>query len=64
MRDNRLKRLLDSRHSIIPEELEQLGITFPGRWFILVLVKVQEIDRTVASLDASYGQFAAPYRAR
>ena len=55
MRDNRLKRLLDSRHSIIPEELEQLGITFPGRWFILVLVKVQEIDRTDASLDASYG---------
>lgn len=59
MRDNRLKRLLDHRHSIIPEELEQLGITFPGQWFILVLVTVQEIDRTDASLDASYGEICS-----
>ena len=28
MRDNRLKRLLDSRHSIIPEELEQLRAAY------------------------------------
>lgn len=45
MQDNRLKRLLDHRHRIIPEELAQLGITFPGEWFILVMLAARETDK-------------------
>lgn len=45
MRDNRLRRLLDSRHKIIPEELKQLGIEFTKKWFILVLIKVKDSKR-------------------
>lgn len=45
MQDNRLERLLDHRHKTIPEELEQLGITFPGEWFILVMLTAREAEK-------------------
>lgn len=45
MQDNRLKRLLDHRHNTIPEELEQLGITFPGEYFILVMLSARESEK-------------------
>ncbi len=58
MRDNRLRRLLDARHKVIPDELKQLGIEFPGKWFILILVNVSAKDKSncAAVTDTTFGE--------
>jgi len=51
MRDNRLRRLINEKHSIFPTELKELGIEFPGQWFVLVMVRSASLHDPIQSAE-------------